>query len=278
MLPILLINFIVVIGPTIASVYYSMTDWNGVGSANFIGLENYRKMIFESMTVRKAFTNNLEWLILFQIVPTSMALLAASLLVPIKRGAMFFRAAIFIPYILPSVINASIWRNLLSPTLGVGAQLAKIGIPGLDYPFLGDPITALLTVAFVDNWHYWGFVMVVFLTSMQSVPVELYDAAKIDGANRFQEFKAVTLPGIRPTLIFMMLMSAIWSFLVFDYIWVLTQGGPGGASEVLGVVVFKTAFYNFEAGYAAAIGLSMSLLAGLIILIFLLLRKRGWEI
>jgi raffinose/stachyose/melibiose transport system permease protein len=134
------------------------------------------------------------------------------------------------------------------------------------------------TVAFVDNWHWWGFLMVLFLAAMQNIPHELYEAARIDGASRWQEFWHITLPGIRPTLTFMILMSAIWSFLVFDYIWILTQGGPAGASEVLGTLVVKNAFYRFEAGYAAAIGLTMSALAGVMISIFLVLRRRGWEI
>ena len=133
-------------------------------------------------------------------------------------------------------------------------------------------------VAFVDNWHWWGFLMVLFLAAMQNIPRDLYELARIDGANRWQEFRYVTLPGIRPTLIYMILMSAVWSFLVFDYIWILTQGGPAGASEVLGTLVVKNAIFKFEAGYAAAIGLTMSFIAGIFITIFLILRRKGWEV
>jgi raffinose/stachyose/melibiose transport system permease protein len=120
--------------------------------------------------------------------------------------------------------------------------------------------------------------MVLFLAAMQNIPPDLYDAAKIDGANRWQEFRHVTIPGIRPTLVFMLMMTAIWSFLVFDYVWILTQGGPAGSSEVLGTFLYKQAFNRFEAGYAAAIGLTMSLFAGMIIGVFVTLRRRGWEI
>ena len=110
--------------------------------------------------------------------------------------------------------------------------------------------------------------MVLFLASMQNIPPDLYEAARLDGASRWQEFRDVTLPGIRPTLVFMILMTTIWSFLTFDYIWILTQGGPAGASEVLAVLVFKEAFRNFDAGYAAAIGLTMSFFVGCVIAIF----------
>jgi raffinose/stachyose/melibiose transport system permease protein len=130
----------------------------------------------------------------------------------------------------------------------------------------------------VDNWHFWVFLVVLFLAAMQGVSPDLYDSAKIDGANRWQEFVHVTIPGIRPTLVFMLMMVAIWSFLVFDYVWLFTQGGPAGSSEVLGTYLYKQAFNRFEAGYASAIGLTISLLAGMIMGVVVILRRRGVEI
>ncbi len=277
-LPILLINASVVLGPAIAAVYYSLTEWSGVGAATFIGLENYRQLLFHDASFRHAFRNNVIWLGMFLTVPIAMALVAAALLAPIRRGAILYRMALFLPYVLPSVVTAFIWRSLMNPDRGLGAQLKEWGIGGLDRAFLGDPQTVLPAIGFVDNWHWWGFLMVLFLAAMQNIPPDLYEAARLDGANRWQEFRDVTLPGIRPTLVFMILMTSIWSFLTFDYIWILTQGGPAGASEVLSVLVVKNAFYRFEAGYAAAIGLTMSVLVGFIIGIFVFLRKRGWEI
>ena len=277
-LPILLIHLVVVAGPSLAAIYYSMTDWSGMGSARFIGLENYRKLIFEDSTFRRAFGNNVTWLAIFLTVPFILALTAATLLAPIKRGSMFYRTALFIPYILPSVITASIWRNLLSPSIGIGPQLKLMGLGGFDQAFLGKSSTALYAIAFVDNWHWWGFLMVLLLAAMQNIGRDVYDAARIDGASRWQEFVHVTIPGIRPTLVFLLLMTAIWSFLVFDYVWILTQGGPAGSSEVLGTWLYKNAFNRFEAGYAAAIGLTMSLFAGAMISVFAILRRRGWEI
>lgn len=277
-LPIFLIHIFVVAIPALTGVYYSLTDWSGIGAANFIGLENFRKLFFEDAAFRQALGNNITWMVFFLTVPFALALLASSLLSRIRRFGMVYRTILFIPYLLPSVVTATIWRNLMSPRLGVGAQLAKIGIGGLDIAFLGRPDTALLSIAFADNWHYWGFLMVLFLTAMQSISMELYDAAKIDGANRWQEFRFVTLPGIRPVVLFMLMMTAIWSFLVFEYIWILTQGGPAGSSEVLGTLVYKNAFNRFEAGYGAAQGITISFFAGFIIVLFVILRRRGWEI
>lgn len=277
-LPILLVNMAVVLGPAISAVYYSMTDWSGVGSATFIGLDNFRQLFFHDESFRIAFKNNVLWMAMFMTVPIAIALFAASLLAPIKRGALFYRLSLFLPYVLPSVITASIWRILMNPDRGLGAQLSHWGIGGFDRAFLGDPNTVLPAIAFVDNWHWWGFLMVLLLAAMQNIPSDLYEAVRLDGANRFQEFRDVTIPGIRPTLVFMILMTAIWSFLTFDYIWILTQGGPAGASEVLATLVVKNAMMKFEAGYASAIGLTMSIFVGGIISIFIILRKRGWEI
>ena len=276
-LPILLLHLVVVIGPSMAAVYYSLTDWSGIGAAEYIGLENFRDLLADKNYL-SAMGHNASWLLFFLTIPFLLALVSAALLAQVRRGSMIFRTVLFIPYILPSVIIVSIWRNLLSPRMGVGAQLANIGIPGLDRAFLGETSTALLTIAFIDNWHFWGFLMVLFLAAMQNIPPALYDAAKIDGANRRQEFWHITIPGILPTLAFMLLMTGIWSFLVFDYVWLLTQGGPAGSSEVMATYLYKQAFNRFEAGYASAIGLTMSLFAGVIISIFGLLRRRGWGI
>ena len=276
-LPILLIHLLVIVGPSLSAVYFSLTEWSGVGEAKFIGLKNYND-ILHSSDYFSSFSHNLIWLLFFLTVPIAIALFAASFLSTIKKGGMFFRASLFVPYILPSVVTASIWSFLMSPTQGIGAQLANIGIKGFDVAYLGRTDTALLSVAFVDNWHWWGFLMVLFLTAMQSVPAELYDVAKIDGANRWQEFRHVTLPGIRPTLVFMLIMTGIWSFLAFDYVWILTQGGPAGASSLLSILVLKAGIYQFEAGYASAIGLTMSFFAGIIVLAYIILQRRGWEI
>jgi raffinose/stachyose/melibiose transport system permease protein len=277
-LPIMLINMAVVLGPAVASFYYSMTSWSGIGKAEWVGLDNFRRLFTDDPSFGHAFRNNLIWLAMFLTIPILMGLIAASLLAPIQRGAIFYRMTLFMPYVLPSVIIASIWRSLMNPDRGIGATLSDWGIGGLDRAFLGDPDTVLPAIAFVDNWHWWGFLMVLFLAAMQNIPPDLYEAARLDGANRWDEFRDVTIPGIRPTLVFMVLMTSIWSFLTFDYIWILTQGGPAGSSEVLAVLVQKHAFLGREAGYASAIGLTMSVFVGIIIGIFIVLRKRGWDI
>ena len=277
MVPLLVVNFLVILGPAVATVYFSLTDWAGIGPAEFVGLQNYRDLLVDG-SFWQAMWHNIEWTILFLTVPIAMGLLGAFLLSQIKRFQLFFRIAFFIPYVVASVVNCAIWKNILDPDRGVGSALASIGIPFLDgVSFFGSERLALPSVAFVNNWAWWGFVLLLFLTALQSVDQELYDAAKIDGAGRWQQFLNVTLPGIRPTFIFVVLLTIINSLLIFDYVFILTRGGPAGATEVVPTLMWKEAFERFEAGYASAMGLGLSFISGVIVLIFVLLRRRGWE-
>ena len=278
MLPLIVVNVLVILGPSVATVYFSFTDWSGIGSADWVGLQNYTEIVADA-DFWLALMHNLIWTAIFLTVPVGMGLLGAFLLSQITRFQMVFRVLYFIPYVIASVVNAALWQNILDPTRGIGSVLATVGIPYLDgVSFFGSERLALPAVAFVDNWHWWGFVVLLFLTALQSVDKELYEAAKMDGANRWQQFINVTIPGIRATLVFVVLMTIIGSLLVFDYIYIITQGGPAGASEVVGTLMYKEAFARFEAGYAAAMGLGLSFMSGLVILVFLYLRRRGWEI
>ena len=255
-LPILVIHLFVVALPAISTLYLSLTDWSGVGVPRFTGLDNIKRLLFDDENFISALKNNIRWLVFFLTIPFIMSLSTAYGLSQIKRGVMFYRVSLFLPYILPSVIVGALWGFLLNPNTGVTNFLDKIGIPGFDK----------------------GFLTILFLVALQNVPRELYESAELDGANEFQRFRYVALPGIRPTLVFMLMMVAIWSFLVFDYVWVLTRGGPAGSTEVLGTLVYRTAFGDFEAGYATLQGLGMAFFASASLISFGILRKKGWEI
>jgi raffinose/stachyose/melibiose transport system permease protein len=277
-LPILIIHLFVVALPAISTIYLSMTEWSGVGLPKFTGLTNIKRLLFDDDNFISALKNNIRWLAFFLTIPFVMSLSAAYGLSQIKRGVMFYRISLFLPYILPSVIVGALWGFLLNPSSGLTGFLDRVGVPGFDKALLGTPDTALWAIAFIDNWHFWGFLTILFLVALQNVPRELYESAELDGANEFQRFRYVALPGIRPTLVFMLMMVGIWSFLVFDYVWVLTKGGPAGSTEVLGTLVYRTAFGNSEAGYATLQGLGMAFFASASLIAFGILRKRGWEI
>lgn len=275
--PLLLLNFVVIILPSLLAVRYAFTDWTGIGEARFVGLANFQEMLSDPAFYR-ALWNNVRWTVIFLSVPVAMGMLGAYLLSSIRRGQMLFRTLFFIPYVMASVVNTYIWRLILNPVFGLGPWLAERGIPWFDIRFFGRPDTSLYAVAFVDNWHFWGFLVVLYLAAMHAVDAELYEAARIEGANRWHEFRHVTLPGIRPTLVFTLLMIMIWSFLVFDYIYLLTNGGPAQSSEVLATLTYSTAFYSLRVGYATAIALSMTFFSAVFVSMFVILRRLGWEI
>jgi raffinose/stachyose/melibiose transport system permease protein len=278
MAPLLVVNLLVIAIPGAESVYYSFTDWTGTGAAEFIGLSNYTHLLSDP-DFHNALVHNLEWTAFFLTVPMAMGLFGAFLLSRIRRFQALFRVAFFIPYVVATVVAGAIWQSLLSPDQGIGTGLSNLGVHWLEnVNFLGDRHLALGSVAFVNTWQWWGFLVVIFLAAMQAVNPALYEAARLDGANAWQEFWHITLPGIRPTLMFLALMTVIWSFLIFDYVYILTQGGPAGSTDVLGTLLYRDAFSNQEAGYAAAIGVVMALISVIAVSSFLYLRRRGWDI
>lgn len=274
--PLALVALIVMIVPSSATVYFSFTDWSGLGDSQWIGLQNYQQLLVDDAFIQ-AFTNNLKWLGLAITVPPLIGLVTASILAQTRFARTFLRAAVFVPMLLSSVVTAGIWRGLLDGEVGLGGWLSEVGVPGLDIFWLGNPTTALWAVAFVAAWQSSGFFTVLYLTAIQGIDSQLYDAASVDGANGLRKFIHITLPGIRPTFVVSLLFAFMGAILVFDYVYLLTQGGPGGSSQVLGTLAYKEAFTLFEAGYGSAIGVTMSIVVGLGALVYLLVRRLGWE-
>ena len=277
LLPLMLTTIVIIVVPTLATAAFSLTDWSGFGEASFIGLENFRQLARDAGFLQ-SLKHAVIWTAIFLTVPIFMGLLGAVLLSLAGPLQTFFKLVYFIPVTLASVINAHIWRSLYDPFRGVGAVLAGLGVSFLEnIAFLGEKHLALYAVAWVDVWRWWGFLVVVFLAAMQAINPELYDSARVDGASAWGEFRHVTLPGIRVTLLFVVLITIVGSLNVFDYVYILTQGGPAGATEVPVTLLYKSAFQKFEAGYAAAIGTTMSFLSGLVLVGYLLLQHMGWE-
>ncbi|WP_432131897.1 carbohydrate ABC transporter permease [Streptomyces tendae] len=270
LLPLVLFNLFVILVPSAYSVWYSFTDWTGISDrANFIGLDNYKRLLHDPEFVQ-GLIHNILWTLFFLVVPMTMGLFGAYALSRVDRFRLLFRTLYFIPYIVASVVNASIWRSILDPQNGFG-DLLHINP-------LGDPDLALWSVEFVNNWAWWGFLVVVFLAAMQGVSPSLYEAAAMDGASATRQFFSVTLPAIRPTFAFLGLMTIIWSFLAFDYVYILTQGGPAGSTDLLSTVAYRNAFSNLQGGYASATGIVMALISGVAVAGYLIVRRaREWE-
>jgi len=275
-LPALILNVCVMGGPIIGTSAISLTDWDGIRPANFVGLENFRKLMQDSRFFWAAF-NNLKWCIFFLTVPVIFALIIAGLLRKVKRGQVVYRTFFFIPYIVTSVVAAKIWSLIYSPFYGITALLEKLGFQNPP-KFLADPDLALFSVAVVDSWRYWVFLMVLFLTAFSQVDQSLEEAAMIDGANRVQAFIHVTIPQIRPTISTVLILTTIWSVTTFDFVYLMTGGGPGSSSELVSTYMYRLAMQNQQPGYASAISLVMVLFSVAFMSVIGLLRKRGWEI
>ena len=273
MIPLLAVNALVIVVPTIQAVYYSFTNWNGYGAAKFIGVANFTTM-FTSGQFWQACFHNVLWTLFFLIVPMAMGLAGAFMLSRITRFQSLFRALFFIPYILATVVSSIIWENLLNPNGGIGSSIGFLK----NVSFFGNQRLALGSVAFVNNWQWWGFLVVMFLAAMQGTDPALYEAARLDGATTWREFRHITLPSIRPVLMFLMLMTIIWSFLVFDYIYIITQGGPNNATQVVGTLMYTEAFSDQAAGYASAMGLFLGVLSIVVVFIYTRIRRRGWNV
>lgn len=257
LLPALLLSMSVVLVPGIMTAYVSSTDWNGVSpQMNWVGAGNFQA-IFADKVFWKALSNNIRWTLLFITVPVVIGMLSAVLLLGRRVNATTFQLVYLFPYVLAPVTNAMLWLNIIfNPLTGVVGYLRGLGL-NVPAP-LGNINTALYAVAAVDIWHYWGFLTIVYLASLRQTPMDQVEAAQVEGANGWQVFRYVYLPSILPTILLMYVMIIIFSFLTFDYIYLLTGGGPAHATEMLSTYAYTLGFSTFQVGRASAVGLIMS--------------------
>lgn len=275
LVPTLAINFVIILIPALLTIALAFFQWDGISAPVFNGLGNFQALA-EDGVFWSALTNNLVWTALFITVPIGMGLLAATMLLVARRGRTFFQVIYFLPVIIATAITARIWQGMIySPVTGVFGLLEKHGFP-LANP-LAQPSTALFGVATVDLWHWWGFLCVIFFAALRQVPQEQIEAAKLEGASFWQMMRYVLLPGIRPTITLMMIMTVIWSFLVFDFVYILTQGGPAFSSEVLSTLAYRKAFYDLNVGQAAATALVISLFGLVVTFFYIRVQSREGE-
>jgi raffinose/stachyose/melibiose transport system permease protein len=175
-------------------------------------------------------------------------------------------------------VSGKIFSIFYSPYSGLGSIFEKLGIKALaGFAPLGNEKQALYAAAFVDNWHWWGFVLVLMLSALHQVDTSLYEVAKTEGANAWQTLIHVTIPQIKPTIISYFVFVIIAAFTTFDYVWIMTQGGPAGSTEVFATRIYKTTFINYDAGYGAAMSLSVCILALSVYFVLKFIQKRGRE-
>lgn len=262
----ILMLFIIII-PTFLIVLLSFTDWGfGDSSFKFIGFNNYISLLKDDIFV-KSFMNTLIFVLITLPISVILGLFIALLINSVKKGAKVYRAMFFMPVMASQVAMGIVWEFMLNPSVGLSAHLFSLfGIENID--LLGNPNTALATIAFLTIWQFAGFNMVLFISGLATVPQDLYDAAKLDGnKNFFSKFFLVTLPMLGPVTLFVSVYTLIRAFQVFDYVFVLTKGGPEHSTELLSYTLYVEGFEYFRAGYASSIAVIFLILTLLITLL-----------
>lgn len=270
--PAVLLSAMVVLVPGILTAVAAFTDWNGISlNPNWIGFANFTDILSDPV-FQTALEDNLKWALMFATIPVAVALAAAFLLLHRPKTRTLFQVVFLIPYVLAAITNAILWLNIIyNPVTGLWGYLETHGIVGASP--LSDVNSALYAVAAVDMWHFWGFLTVIYLAALRQTPPDQLEAAVVEGANGRQLFRHVYLPNLGPTLMLMFVMIMIFSFLSFDYIYLLTGGGPAHASEVLSTYAYTFAFSSYEFGKAAAVGIIMSVF-GLVCAVFYVFLSR----
>jgi multiple sugar transport system permease protein len=239
--------------PLVFSLWLSFHDWRGLATLNrpFVGLANYEFMLGDTRWWN-AVKNTLYYT--FVSVPLGMAVSLAIALIMNTRvwGVYVFRTIFFMPVITSWVAVSVVWLWLLDGNIGLlNYALSLIGLKGPDW--LTNPRTAMPAIILIAVWKGAGFQMVIWLAGLQSIPREMYEAAIVDGANLWQQFRYVTLPLLAPTSFFLLITGVIGSFQVFTPVFVLTEGGPLGSTDVAVYRIYQRAFVNFDFGYASAL-------------------------
>jgi len=237
--------------PTLQAFQYAITDWNGFSAAfNYVGLDNFIRAFTKDSLFTNALTNNLKFVLLVVIAQTLFSLVLALLLTKNSRGSILLRALFFFPTILSSVSVAFIWKFIYDPNFGLAnSVLRTVGVDGGAY--LGNDAQALYWVAVTQVWFHSGQMMVVYIAGLQAIPKELYEAAEMDGANKWQQFKSITWPFVAPATSIVVAYTTVQSFKAFDLILGIAGNPPKSSLDILSTRIYST-FANSEFGYAAA--------------------------
>lgn len=247
--------------PMAFGLYLSLNEWDGVKPMVFRGLANYRQALFEDAVFWLALWHNVVFAVGTVIGKNAIAIVLAVLLNADLRGRTFFRTTLFMPVVMSFVVVGLLWGWIFNFQFGLlNSLLAAVGLDGWRTDWLGNPRLALFSLIGVDVWKWYGFHMVIYLAGLQTIPPVLYEAAIIDGATAWQQFWRVTLPLLRPIVVVNVTLALMGAFNVFDLIYVMTQGGPANATNVVMIHAYLQGFKFYEMGYASAISYVLMLI------------------
>ena len=258
--------------PAVRGVWISFTNWDMLRDPTFIGFDNYIKL-FNDPEFWNALKVTLYYVLLNIPLQTVLAMIIAVMMSRLTKS-MVVRALIILPWLMPPVVVGLLWLWLLDPNLGIiNVGLKALGLPMI--AFLGLPQWAMPTIAMINIWEYVGYTALLIFAGLQSIPGSVYEAASIDGASENQMFWRVTVPLLRPVLVFVVVTSVIGSFQIFDTIAITTKGGPVNATKVMNWYIYEQAFNRFNMGYATALSMVLFLILIFVSLMQMRLMRSG---
>lgn len=264
-LPAVLGTFIFIIIPVVCSFGLSFAKWDLLNPVQFVGFDNYREIFTETLFY-KILWNTVVFAFSTSILGVIIPLILACILNSKIRGSEFYKTAYFLPFITPMIVIAVVWEWIFDPNIGL--------LKHLHINWLYDQHYAMTALIIVSVWKLIGYNMVIFLSALSGISQSMFEASKIDGANAIQTFKNVTIPLLSPTIFFVVIITAISSFQVFDLIYLMTEGGPLDSTNVLVYAIYKNAFEYFNAGKASAIAYVLFIIILVLTLIQWNLRKK----
>lgn len=256
--PALILYVLFIIVPTVSSVYYSFTSWDGISpDVKFIGLANYKE-IFTSARFGNALKNTIILTVFISVLENAFALGLAVLVDNIRWGKNFFRSAFYIPVLISGIVSGFIWKIMYNYNFGaINSILTQIGLGDFRQDWLGNTALTLIMIGVVLVWKGAGYYMIIYLASLQSVSTDVIEAAEIDGASPWQRFRMITIPLISGAFTINFTLSLINGLKVFDQINVMTDGGPGFTSETLVYLLYKVGFTEGRQGFGTAVGIML---------------------
>lgn len=273
-LPALLFLVFFVLYPVLYNVFLSLTNATlSKDTFKFVGLKNYVKL-FKSTNFLRYLKNNIIWTVFSVIGQLALGLAFALIITKRVRGGTFLRSILLVPYVVPAVSISLLTRWLCNSQYGIITLfLNKIGAVPNSYSPLSLPGYAMATVIIVNTWRSYPFPMLIYWAALKGIDQEIYEAAVVDGANKYQSFLYVTLPQLRNTTLTLAILRIAWTATYFDLIWMVTGGGPAGTTTHLPIMIYQNSFGTFQTGYAAAVSVVLGLM--LIVFVIYYVRQSG---
>lgn len=265
LLPALIFFTVFVVVPICISIQYSFYDYNGLTAASPVGLDNYAA-VFANDELRDALSHALILIAFYSLLPVGIGLVLAGLMSRIKVFALpLFRALLFLPQVLATVVIAIAWRTMYGIDGPINTALETIGLKSLTTDWLGNYDTSLLSIGLIGTWFESGLCMVLFLSGIALIDKSLYEASSLDGAGAIRSFFAITVPSLKPQISIALILTITFALRNFDIIWNTTRGGPGSSTTVPSLHVYLDAFQNRDLGQASSIAVVMTLLTVVIV-------------